>query len=440
MEKLNNESIEFKILGVVINEPSKLNDVNLHVDLFVKPLHKSLFTAASSLQLTGRALSPVNMGIESGDPDVELAVEKMASRKLSTGDYPSMLELLIDLFDRRELANICQESHKECYSDDIYGKDSISKIESEVMKIRRGDSAGVKSGANMRDVRSELEWRNEHPMEVKGLRMGMPLTERMLDGFNGGQLYIIGARPSVGKTALVTSWMLNMLTAGKVPLVFSLEMKAILLKVRLLASMSGVPLGISKDRPFTDEENKLSLAAIDRLEGMKWFYEDSSRLDISDICSHARRLQQEEGVDAIFVDYLQIIQNKKFKSNETRHRVGDNCFMLKQLADELDVPTIVPAQLRRKEAFFNRAEKKTEIPEPELHDLKESGDIEQDADVVGLLHRDQRENSSYTELNWAKNRNGGTGKIVLDFTPHTTKFEEDELSTLSLGKGGTPED
>lgn len=439
MNELSNESVEFKFLGVVINNPEKLNDTGIHGDLFTRPLHKGAWEAASSLQIVGRSLSPTNMGIESGDPAIEVMVEKFASRPLSTGDYRSMLEHLTDLYCRRRAAKVCKDGHAQCYDEEVSGADVVSSLEGEIMGIRKDGSSGIKMGSNMRDVHAELKWRNENPMKVRGMRFGFPMTERMLDGLNGGSLYIIGARPSVGKTALVTTMMLNMLKEGKVPLVFSLEMKGILLKIRLLASLSGVPLGISKDRPFTDEENRKSLEAIERLEGMKWFYEDSSRLDIEDICSHARRVKQESGFDALFIDYLQIIQNKNFKSNETRLRVGENCFKLKQLADELDVPSIVPAQLRRKEGFFDRSTKQTLIPEPELHDLKESGDVEQDADVVMLLHRDQRENACYTELNVAKNRNGGTGKVVLDFTPHTTSFEEDELTTRSLGKGGPDE-
>jgi len=147
-------------------------------------------------------------------------------------------------------------------------------------------------------------------------------------------------------------------------------------------------------------------------------------MDIDSLCSHARRLKSEKNIDAIFVDYLQIIQNTRHQTAEPRLRVGENTFYLKQLADELNIPVIAAAQLRRKEGRWDGVKKEMVVAAPELHDLKESGDIEQDSDVVGLLNRNQRENATWAEIFWAKNRNGETGKIDLHFSPETTTFRE----------------
>lgn len=439
MKELIDSISENRLANILLNDPSKLDGPEVNGGIITDPRLSALISCATKLRVTGRDVSAINMGLESGDPDIEALAAKLQSRSLPSGSYESLVAVLSDLRARRDMARLCKDAHEKCFD---MGEDSsglISSLESRVLDLRRGGTGGVRAGGDMSDVREELRWRAANPMQVRGHRMGFPILEGIIDGFMGGQLYVIGARPSVGKTALITTMILNMMQSGLVPFICSLEMKAMLLKTRIVSSLSGVPLGISKERPFTGAEIKALNDAISKLEGMKWFYEDTSRIDIEEICSHARRMKKENEIDAVFIDYLQIIQNKEFKASDARLRVGSNCFKLKQLSEELDIPVIVPAQLKRKEGYFSTAKKCTVIPEPELHDLKESGDIEQDSDVIMLMSRDQRENSCYTEVRVAKNRNGGVGVVAMEFTPHTTSFKEDALSTSAVGKG-TPDE
>ena len=434
MNELTNEAIERKLLGIVVNDPVKINDTRIFPDLFTKPIHKTVWENVNKLRMLGREISPANMGIESGDPDIELFVEKMKSRSLSPGDFESMLGLLTDLSNRRKTSKLCKAAYEQCYNMDELSSEIISDLESNVMKIRGQGALGVKQGGDMSAARAEFKWRCENPCTIKGMSVGFPITESYLDGFQGGQLYIIGARPGVGKTALITTWILNLIQSNRVPLVLSLEMYGLDIQKRLISSLSGVNMTVSKDRAFYEDELEKITKAMDWLDGKKWYYEDTSKIDIQDICSLARRLKSDEDIDILFIDYLQIIANKDFKANETRLRVAANCNILKQLAKELNIPVVVPAQLKRPDNVFDRVSKKTKLPLPQLHDLKESGDTEQDSDVIMFLHRDQAESCSYTHFIIAKNRNGEIGRLILDFTPQTTLFEEDKISTESMEK------
>ena len=428
MNELVDKIAEERFANLLINNPERLDDSSIDPEIISDENLGKMIAVAMQLRLVGHDVTPANIGIESGDDDMELLAEKMMSRELSPGSFDLLIEQLNDLHGRRRASNLCKKAYDSCFNLQQKASDIIAELESKVLDLRNAKMSGIKSGGDMRDVLDDLNWRVNNPGEVRGIRCGFPKIEKHIDGFNGGQLYVIGARPSVGKTALMTTMIWNMIDTGEIPFACSLEMKGILLKIRLASTVSGVSLGISKERAFTEDELRRLNQAINVLEGKKWFFEDTSRIDIQEICSKARRLKSEHNISAVFVDYLQIVQNKEFKSNETRFRVGDNCFKLKQLSEELDVPVIALAQLRRKEGAFQRSSGSTEIPEPELHDLKESGDVEQDADVVMLLHRDQRENAEYTTCRIAKNRNGGTGVVEMTFTPQTTSFKEESYT------------
>lgn len=432
MEEIRDEVSEERLVEIVLNNPEKLDDPRLLPNLFTKAQRKLAMKTATKLRYAGEEITPVNMSLSSKDESMEEFTAKMQSRAVLPSGYKQLLDLLADLSIRRKAAKVCKSGFEACH--DLEGEISpiIDVLEQDILNVRSGDSEGMLDGSDMKDVMGELRWRMENPGRVRGMRFGCPLLESMLDGLHGGQLYIVGARPSVGKTAFITTMILNLIQDDRVPAVFSLEMKGVLLKSRIVASFAGVPF-VKMDRtPHTDEEVDKLNNAIVQLQKLPWFYKDAARMDIDKICSLARRLRSSGRCDVIFVDYLQIIGNSRYTGNQMKAKVAENCVMLRRLGEELDVPVIVPAQLRRKDGILDRALKRVVRAKPELEDLKEAGDIEQDADVVLLLDRDQAENSEQAEIRVAKQRNGPVGTVVFDFNPQTSMFKEDALTTQSL--------
>lgn len=432
MEELKDNISEERLVEIVLSNPEKLADTRLVPSLFTNPQRKLALRTAAKLRFAAKEVTPVNMSLESKDEGMEEYVTKLQSRSVMPSGYDLLVDTLADLAIRRKAAKVLKAGYSSCYDMEADIGPSLDAMEANFLGIRRGGDEGMVDGSDMTDVMEEWKWRMENVGRVRGMRFGFPMLEDMLDGLHGGQLYVIGARPSVGKTALITTMILNMLQDARMPAVFSLEMKGVLLKSRIVSSFAGVPFVKRDKKPHTNEEIEKIDNAILQLQKMPWFYKDSARMDIDKICSLSRRLHSKHKLDCIFIDYLQIISNTRYTGNQMKAKVAENCFMLKQLAEELDVPVIVPAQLRRKDGYYDRATKETVRAKPELEDLKEAGNIEEDADVVLLLDRDQKENCEQAEIRVAKQRNGPTETIILDFNPKTSMFTEDELTTQSL--------
>lgn len=420
MNELSNTVLEMKLLGAVLRNATWLHHPRVMPSLFSTKEHRDLYNVAFKIVEGGMTPTPTAIGIGSKDESLELLAVKVSSIKQTDVDFEVVIKELCELQDRRALTESSLEAYNALHDPDADLGSTLSKIESDIRGVRSQAANGVTAGEDMSEVLSEIDWRMKHPNDLRGLKFGFPQTQKMLDGFQGGQLYVVGARPSVGKTALVTTWVLNLLKLGKVPFVQSLEMKKSLLQARIASSHSSISIGSD---PLDAKQLAILQKAIAKLGTMKWFVEDTPRIDIEEICSSARRLKDSDNIDALFIDYLQIIQNKEFKANDMRMKVGANCYALKQLSKELDIPVIVPAQLKRKQVFTQKGQK-AHI-EPELQDLKESGDIEQDADVVMLLDRGtDGDGNDFSSNIIAKNRNGPTGKIDYEFKPALSKFTE----------------
>ncbi len=255
---------------------------------------------------------------------------------------------------------------------------------------------------------------------VTGIPSGYVSLDQMTSGFQKGDLIILAARPSMGKTALALN-IAGHVAAQKLSVgVFSLEMGAEQLTLRLLSSESNVAHHNIRNVTITSDEwiEVTNVAA--RLAQMKLFIDDTPALDIMTLRAKARKLKAEHGVDFLVVDYLQMLHSTK--KHENRHQeVSEISRALKGLAKELQVPILALSQLSR--AVDSRMGKR-----PMLSDLRESGAIEQDADVIMFLYRDvvynqDTEQPSLAELIIGKQRNGPTGSIQLQFLKELTKFE-----------------
>lgn len=262
-----------------------------------------------------------------------------------------------------------------------------------------------------------------HKKGITGIPTGFAKLDEMTSGLQKGDLIILAARPSMGKTSLALNLATNSALNGYSVGVFSLEMAAEQLTLRLLSTESGIAHHNIRNATITSDEWVALTNVAAHLADLKIFIDDAAGLTIMDLRTKARKLKAEHNIDLLVVDYLQMLNSSK--KHENRHQeVSEISRSLKALAKELGVPVIALSQLSR--AVDSRMDKR-----PMLSDLRESGAIEQDADVIMFLYRDivynpETENPNLAELIIGKQRNGPTGTIQLNFIRELTKFEDGE--------------
>ncbi len=259
---------------------------------------------------------------------------------------------------------------------------------------------------------------------ITGIPSGFKKLDKMTSGFQGGDLVILAGRPSMGKTAFALPVAEYAARTGRSIGFFSLEMAAEQLILRLLSASSGIPHHHIRNATISSEEwiELTNVAA--QLAEIKLFIDDSPMVSLTDIRTKARKLKMEHNLQFLIIDYLQLINTNK--RHENRHQeVSEISRSLKALAKELDIPILALSQLSR--AVDSRMDKR-----PMLSDLRESGAIEQDADLIMFLYRDvvynpETENPALSELIIGKQRNGPTGTVYLDFVGELTKFQDSEF-------------
>jgi replicative DNA helicase len=252
---------------------------------------------------------------------------------------------------------------------------------------------------------------------------GFPSLDETLSGLQKSELIILGARPSVGKTSLALDIARGAAKSGFTVGIFSLEMSRESLQDRLISAESQVPLwNILTGRIRSDNEFSMIQEALDRLSGVKVFIDDTPSLNIMSMRSMARRLQVEHGLDLLIVDYLQLIKPRTNSDNMV-NMITEVSRGLKSLARELKVPILALSQL-------SRGLEQRDHKIPRLSDLRDSGSIEQDADVVMFLYRDERNpndtsspSDSTVHLRIAKHRNGALKDMDFFFDAERTSFK-----------------
>lgn len=258
---------------------------------------------------------------------------------------------------------------------------------------------------------------------ITGIPSGFKKLDEMSSGFQNGDFIVLAARPSMGKTALALSIALNAAFNKNAVGVFSLEMSAEQLSLRLLSAESGISHQHIRNATISSNEWIELTSIAGKLAELKLFIDDAAMLNLMDLRAKARKLKAEHQLQLLVIDYLQLIHASR--KHENRHQeVSDISRSLKALAKELNIPIIALSQLSR--AVDSRMDKR-----PMLSDLRESGAIEQDADLIMFLYRDvmynpDSENPALAELIIGKQRNGPTGTVYLNFERELTKFIDAE--------------
>lgn len=253
----------------------------------------------------------------------------------------------------------------------------------------------------------------------KGIASGFMDMDKVLSGFQASDLIILAARPSVGKTALALNMAINAVRTSKTVILFSLEMSKPQIGNRLLSLWSGVNGQYLNSGNLQAADMDKLLDAASELERFNLYIDDTAGIGLLEMRTKARRLQHDVGLDMIIIDYLQLMQGSRAENRQ--QEISEISRGLKALARELKVPVIALSQLSR--SVEMRAEKK-----PQLSDLRESGSLEQDADIVMFLYRDEYynrddpTNENIAEVIIAKNRNGPTTALRLHFEKTIMKF------------------
>lgn len=299
----------------------------------------------------------------------------------------------------------------------------LDRAEKEIFEISQKRNA--KGFVSLRSILVETFERIEKLYESKGgvtgLPTGYPDLDRITAGFQPSDLIILAARPSMGKTTFALNLASHAAVELKVPaIIFSLEMSKEQLALKLLCSEAGVDNQRIRTGTLRDDDWPRLSHALGRLSDATLFIDDSPGISAMEIRAKARRIKAEHGLGLVIIDYLQLMQSRS-RSENRQQEVSEISRSLKALARELDVPVIALSQLSR--AVEQRADKR-----PGLADLRESGSLEQDADIVAFLYREdyynpETDRKNITELIIAKQRNGPVGSVDFYFQKEFSKFQ-----------------
>lgn len=436
------------LCSIMRNNSMQLEIVsNLVKDDFYQEGHKHIFEAMKDISLANKtidyatvidALRRNGKLAQVGDVDY---ITKLWDILPSTARYGEYLDIVKRASVMRRLIDICGEVTKKAYTDQSTSE-VIAYAEERLFELsQKGTNNGL---MDLRSVASktlsDINARYNDPTIFKGIPTGFRMLDTLTNGMHGGELIVIAARPGIGKSALAMNIAENVSKTGRVVAVFSLEMGNQQLLERMMASMAHVELSGIKSGMLKGGQNdlvKLRNAYDMIVTKMHLYGNDSANIRPAEIRSQCRRLKQQHGLDLVIIDYIGLMRGdveENGRSESRQNEVASITRGLKIMAKELDVPVIALSQLKRDAEIRNIGNKgdKTSI-EPELSDLRESGAIEQDADIVMFIHREKQEGQEDKyKLLVKKHRNGSTADIdLLWIGSHVRFLDKSEESTIS---------
>lgn len=419
----------------------KAYEENLIVSDFFLPANQKIFQVVMDLYNEKKPHDVTSVITRLTDMDQINAVGgaayvlQLAGMTFSSGNAAYYIEIVQSRAVLRKLIATSQQIIEEGYENPQEVSQVLDEAESMILAVTRDrktsdfqTTAKVVGEVYEKIVKLQKEGR------MTGVPSGFTILDGYTNGFQKGNLIILAARPSVGKTAFALNLAANAAKYNHTVAMFSLEMPAEHLTARLLSAASGVSSKkINTGSGLNNEDwNRLKMGQT-ALEKAKIYLDDSSSIKVSDIFAKCRKLKNESGLDLIIVDYLQLLEPSVRKNDNRQQEVAEMSRGLKGLARELDCPVIALSQLSR--SIEQRSRGKDSAPM--LSDLRESGAIEQDADIVMFLHQPRKDskddedeedqtasnnNIRQIELRIAKHRNGATGSFMLSFEPELNRF------------------
>ncbi len=436
-----NIEAEQALIGSILIEPERLDQIVSIVNSsdFYDVKNRYIFSAIEQLHDESLPIDIISICDKlkaQGTLDKvggELYVAQLADGVPTSAHAEMYAQIIRDKAILRELISAGSQIVETVFSDS-----NVDEIldQSERIIFRIAESRATKSYIDIRNALTDVfehleELRDKHAKGLGGFVTGIPTGFKKLDevtsGFHKSDLVIVAARPSVGKTAFALSLAKNMAMIGEASVgIFSLEMSREQLVQRLLCMESLVDLQKVRRGWLNDEEWKRLMLGASNLMKSNIIVDDESNLEPRVLRAKARRMKKEYNVDAIFIDYLQLMSLEDSRRDSRQQEISEISRSLKLLARELDISIVALSQL-------SRAVEQREDKRPRLSDLRESGAIEQDADVVIFLYRDEyykKQNLELpheTEVIIGKQRNGPIGTVTLMFNPSFTNFFESDI-------------
>ncbi len=430
----HNVEAEQSVIGSMLMNRNAISDVSaiLTKEDFYIPQYGVVYEAIVALYEEGNAVELVtireklkNMGVPESISNLEFMGEVITA--VSTAEnvmcYAKMVQ---DDSVRRKLIKFCESMSNDCY----VGKDTVNELletaEKEVFQItqtRQGASDFTPIAEVVHNVLDKIEESSKKGDKITGTPTGFTPLDYKLTGLHPSELVLVAARPAMGKTAFVLNIAQHVVGKAKIPCaIFSLEMDKEQLVTRLIAMDAMVDSYKIRTGDMNGEDwHEVMMSAVGIGES-KLFIDDTSGITIPELRSKCRKLKMKHNIGLIIIDYLQLMGGSKGRRSESRQQeISEISRALKVLARELKVPIIALSQLSR--AVESREDKK-----PMLSDLRESGAIEQDADVVMFIYREdyylkeESKRPGMADIIVAKNRNGSTGNVELVWLGQYTKF------------------
>ncbi|MBG9454359.1 DNA helicase [Lysinibacillus sphaericus] len=427
----HNREAEQSVIGAIFLDPQSLITASeiLLADDFYHNAHKQIFETMLRLSDQGKAIDVVTVTEElSAKKEIEdvgglsylLELANAVPTAANVAHYAKIVEEKALL---RRLIRVATKIVEDGYTREDEVEALLGEAEKKMMEVANRKNAG--DFKHVKDVLVETFDNIEKLQSQKGDVTGIPTGFRDLDnitaGFQRNDLIIVAARPSVGKTAFALNVAQSVAVQARENVaIFSLEMGAEQLVMRMLCAEGNIDAQVLRTGALTTEDwGKLTMA-MGSLSNSGIFIDDTPGVRINEIRAKCRRLAQEHGLGMILIDYLQLIQGSGKPGENRQQEVSEISRSLKGLARELKVPVIALSQLSR--GVEQRQDKR-----PMMSDLRESGSIEQDADIVAFLYRDdyydkESESKNMIEIIIAKQRNGPTGTVTLAFKKEFNKF------------------
>ncbi len=431
--------LEEAVLGAIMLEKDAIIAVMdiIQPESFYKEVHQKIFKAVLDLS---QELQPIDILTVTEElrkrDELDLIggpfyITQLASKVSSAAHIEYHARIVAQKYIQRELIRVSTEIQGRAYDDSIDVNDLIDFSESELFKVAEGNikKETTKIDLIIKDALSQIEEAGKREDGLSGVPSGYTKLDRVTSGWQRSDLVIIAARPSMGKTAFVLSMTRNMaIDHNKSVALFSLEMASVQLVNRLIVAeteLASDKIRNGRLEPFEWEQLEYK---IKRLVDADIYIDDTPGISVFELRAKCRRLMSQKKIDIIIIDYLQLMTGPTETKGNREQEVSMISRSLKGIAKELNVPIIALSQLNRS------VEMRSGTKRPQLSDLRESGAIEQDADMVLFIHRpekygfveDEEGNSliGMAEIIMAKHRNGALADIKLRFRAEMAKFED----------------
>ena len=427
---------EQAVLGSIVVDPEKIVIASefLTQESFYKLSHGIIFNIMEELADKGEPIDPVSVKSALDSIGEFERIGGMAFLASLINSVPTSAhiehyaKIVAEKAKAREVINDLGKALETVYEDHQDLDDVIVRLENTLTSVSANQNSGFRNIMDVLDSTNiRIDERSKHVGDVTGLATGFTDFDKITTGLHEDNLIILAARPAMGKTAFALNIAQNVaIRAGKPVAIFSLEMGAESLVERMLSAEGVIPAYHIRTGKLSDSEWRRMLLAQEQLSKAQLYIDDTAGIRISDIRARSKKLAQTTGeLGLIVIDYLQLITGRGKENRQ--QEVSEISRQLKILAKELKVPVIALSQLSR--GVEQRNDKR-----PVLSDLRESGSIEQDADIVAFLYRDayyrredQKEEDNVTEVIFEKNRHGGLGTVKLFFHKEFTKFTNMEV-------------